>query len=492
MATIFKSRIWLPLLSVALIVSAGLFWLTSNTHAATDEQIWHILTRVSYGVIPGELVRLQKTGISAYLQAQLDPESISEPPQLVQQLARLKTLQLTSVEISRQYSRGKKAPSPVKQPARMPLEEAIQAKLLRAIASNRQLQEVMVDFWFNHFNVYAGRSSPILYWAGNYEERAIRPHVLGHFRDLLGTTARHPAMLHYLNNWRNTAPNSPGATKKLKGLNENYARELMELHSLGVDGGYTQADIMTLARIFTGWTYDLTGLQGDENGFYFNAERHDRTDKVFLGMPIPGGGIEEGDRALDILARHPSTAHHISYKLAQYFVADTPPEQLVKRLAEKFLATEGDIRAVLATLFNSPEFNEAKYYGSKFKTPYQYIVSAVRAAGLQNPDLKAIARSLQLLEMPLYQYPMPNGYANTQDIWLNPDALLRRLNWATSLTQGHMQEKLGKQKLTSVDASQLRQTFGSTLSDSTQTAINNSLPELQAALLLGSPEMMHR
>ncbi len=201
-------------------------------------------------------------------------------------------------------------------------QEAINGKLLRAIASRRQLEEVMVDFWYNHFNVFVNKGQPTRIWVGSYEETAIRPYILGRFRDLLGATARHPAMLFYLDNWQNTDPNSKGARGRFKGLNENYARELMELHTLGVDGGYTQDDVVALARILTGWGLIRRRRGQDSSGFIFQGDRHDYGDKVFLGTTIKGTGMDEVEQALDILASHPSTARYISFKLAQYFVAD--------------------------------------------------------------------------------------------------------------------------------------------------------------------------
>jgi hypothetical protein len=239
----------------------------------------------------------------------------------------------------------------------------------------------MVDFWFNHFNVNAYDGYDQL-WIGNYEEAAIRPHALGHFRDLLLATAHHPAMLYYLDNESNTAPGSPNARGLFAGLNENYARELMELHTLGVDGGYTQDDVATLARILTGWGFDYHNLSvGSGSAFSFDASRHDAGDKIFLGQRIPAGGEEQGVAAIDILARSPATAHHLAFELAQYFVADNPPPALVDRLAQRFLDSDGDIKAVMADLLSSREFRDSA--GQKYKTPYQYVLSAARAAGVE-------------------------------------------------------------------------------------------------------------
>jgi uncharacterized protein (DUF1800 family) len=451
----------------------------------------HILNRLSFGLRPGDIEQIQSMGIEAYIQSQLSPDSIPESPQITRQLNQWRTLKLTPVQLLRQYKprrqkqRSEEERQQARQKAQQPLQQAIQARLLRAIASPRQLQEVMVNFWFNHFNVFA-RKGDVKFWVGAYEQQAIRPYALGHFRDLLAATVHHPAMLVYLDNWRNTAPNSPGAKGRFRGINENYARELMELHTLGVDGGYSQDDVIALAYMLTGWGLDLDENKGDSNGFYFDRNRHDYSDKLFLGQRIKGSGVAEVEQAIDSLASHPATARYISYKLAQYFVTDDPHSGLVKRLAKKFLQTEGDIRAVLDTLFQSPEFWQANDYGHKFKTPYDYIISAVRATGTKEPNLKRISGMLNQLSMPLYNCSTPEGYKNTQEAWLSPDAMLRRVSLATAIAQG----RLGDNQ--SVDASQLLNTLGDSISAQTKHEIANSPEKLRAALILGSPDLMYR
>jgi uncharacterized protein (DUF1800 family) len=322
---------------------------------------------------------------------------------------------------------------------------------------------------------------------GTYEEQAIRPHVLGKFRSLLEATAKHPAMLFYLDNWQNTAPDSPGARGRYKGLNENYARELMELHTLGINGGYTQQDVITLARILTGWGFP-GGRQRANNGsgFYFDATRHDSSDKVFLGQTIKGSGMAEGEQALDILARHPATARHISYKLAQYFVADEPPASLVDQLTKRFQETDGDIKAVLNTLFHSSEFLDPKYYNAKFKTPYQYLVSAIRATDTQVENYRTAAGVLRQMGMPVYGCPTPNGYKNTEEAWLSPDAVLRRISLTAALVSGRFSGK------SSVTAQQLATTLGNNFSPKTSQVIAANPEGMKAALILGSPEFMRR
>ena len=501
---IIKSRYFVISLLVAI---AGIFPLNAAS-APVNPKILHIINRISFGARPGDIEKVQAIGIEKYIQQQLSPASISESQSLKNQLQQFKTLSLTLVQIHNKYEpRRRKKLSPeqrkkLRKQSRQLLQEATQAKLLRAIHSNRQLNEIMVDFWYNHFNIYAGKGNTRLF-VGAYERDAIRPHVFGRFRDLLEATARHPAMLLYLDNRLNTAPNSPGARGRRKGLNENYARELMELHTLGVDSGYTQKDVITLARIFTGWGISRNPQHTkDASGFRFYQRRHDFSDKVFLGKTIKGSGEAEGEKALDILARHPATARHISYKLAQYFVSDNPPNSLVKRLSQRFQATDGNIRAVLNTLLSSPEFWDAKHFNTKFKTPYQYVVSTVRATGIQVKNAKPLANTLQQLGMPLYKYPAPNGYKNTQKAWLNPDGMNRRLSFATVLAKGRL--PLSKQLLSQgkkknqissrepINAVELTNTLGNSFSNKTRNVISSSPPKLRAALILGSPELMRR
>lgn len=474
---------------IAHIIIALIFLLTTIAPSLADNSPAvsgvNLLNGLSFGLTPKDRQLFQSKNFSQYLQAQLNPQSLPYPPTLVQQLQQFPSLTMTPVEIYQRYEPKIDAEKPqAGENKKKILQQAIQAHLLLAIASPRQLEELMVDFWLSHFNVYHDKGALIRMWMGSYEHQAIRPHALGNFRDLLGATARHPAMLVYLDNWLNTAPKSPGARGKFKGLNENYARELMELHTLGVDGGYKQEDVITLAKILTGWGLDESGAKGSKDGFYFYENRHDNSDKVFLGKPIKGGGQQEGEKALDILARHPATARHISYKLAQYFIADQPPEKLVDKLAQKFLQTNGNIREVLKVLLSSPEFANPQY--KKFKTPYQYVVSLVRASDIKNPDLEAIATMLKQLGMSVYGCLTPDGYKNTQEAWLNPDAMIRRVSIATEIAQG----KLSNNK--PVDSSQLAKTLGESLSAKTKKIIQQHPPDLQAALMLGSPEMMYR
>jgi uncharacterized protein (DUF1800 family) len=476
----------------------------------------HVLNRLGYGPAPGDIERVRKVGTRNYIQAQLHPEQIPLPQRLRAQLDTLETLRLDAVELYKEYGppppqRGAK-PNPeavkaARERARVILQQAAHARLLRAIESPRQLEEVMVDFWFNHFNVFAAKGLDHL-WTGAYEEQAIRPHAFGRFRDLLGATARHPAMLFYLDNWQNSAPKSAaGARDKRQGLNENYARELMELHTLGVNGGYTQDDVVALARIFTGWGLGGPRQRGSKGGFYFDSKRHDNGEKKFLGQTLRGAGQAEGERALDMLARHPATARHISFKLAQYFVADKPPPALVDRLARRFVETDGDIRAVLTQLYDSTEFWDPQYRGKKFKTPYHYAISAVRTAGVPIDNTRPLAGWLLQQGMPLYGCLTPNGYKNTEDAWLNPDAVTRRINLATALGSGRLplaqspemsrargDGRPGRSESTAapLDWQALAQTLGQRLGPDTRAALEAAPSPLRAALILGSPEFMRR
>src|SRR5271170_4722065 len=369
------ARFFVAAFSVFLFVSP----VSARADAASDRQIIDVLNRIALGPTQQDVDHVRRIGIDRYIAEQLDPASLAEPPALTQRLAHLDTLKLDPSKLFAEYGpplAGMSAPvTEETQEARMKradtmLQQERAARIYRALYSPRQLLEAMVDFWFNHFNVNAYDGYDQL-WIGSYEEAAIRPYALGHFRDLLLATAHHPAMLYYLNNESNTAPGSANAQGLFAGLNENYARELMELHTLGVDGGYTQEDVTTLARILTGWGFDYHNLSvGSGSAFSFDAARHDAGDKIFLGHRIPAGDEEQGVAAIDILARSPATAHHLAFELAQYFVADKPPTGLVDRLAQRFLESDGDITAVMADLLSSREFRDSA--GQKYKTPYQY------------------------------------------------------------------------------------------------------------------------
>jgi len=346
-------------------------------------------------------------------------------------------------------------------------DELVQAKLLRAIYSERQLDEVMTDFWFNHFNVFVNKGADRILLT-NYEQDVIRPRALGKFEDLLVATAKSPAMLFYLDNWLSVGPNSmqglgipshpgnpfryppPGQKPKGKGkqnsgLNENYGRELLELHTLSVNGGYSQRDVTEVAKVFTGWTIDKPN---DGGTFKFDPRMHEPGPKFVLGHRIKPKGEDEGREVLHRLATSPQTAHFISLKLAQRFVSDDPPPALVDRMAKTFEKKKGEIREVLSTLFHSPEFWADGTYRAKVKTPLEFVASAVRATGADVDDATPLARQLNNMGMPLYGAQPPTGYSMKAETWVSSSALLNRMNFALALTAG-------KVKGVKVDATQL-------------------------------------
>jgi len=416
-----------------------------------DQKILHALNRLGYGPRPGDVERVKARGLAAYLEEQLYPEAIPDPA-VDRELKNLSVLSMTTSELMREFPqpdpklRQKIANGEMSRAEAMemfPLEkrpvrivgELQSAKLIRAVGSERQLQEVMVDFWFNHFNVFAGKGA-VKWMLVSYERDAIRPYALGKFRDLLLATARHPAMLFYLDNWmsvRNDFQAGREGGRGPKGLNENYARELMELHTLGVDGGYTQKDVIEVARCFTGWTIDQPRSGG---GFVFRRLAHDNGEKVVLGHRIPaGGGQRDGEQVIDILVRHPSTAKFIATKLVRRFVGDEPPPALVARVAETFARTDGDIRAVLTTIITSPEFWAAETYRAKIKKPFELVASAIRATGGATSGGPALARAVAQIGEPLYAAQPPTGYPDVAEAWVNTGALLSRMNFALSLAE---------------------------------------------------------
>ena len=453
------------------------------------QKITHVIDRLSFGAKPGDRAQIEKTGVDNYIQTQLNPQGDAGAT-LTGRLQALSTLELSPVEL---FDRGTTPKQPseadnkkASQWRQKVLREAIASKWLRSIDSPFQLQEVMTDFWFNHFNVDVDKDKTML-WVSAYEQ-TIRDRALGKFRDLLGATAKHPAMLFYLDNWRSSDPSSGSAKGPFRGLNENYARELMELHTLSINGGYTQADVESLARSLTGWSIlRRTQPSPDESGFVFAADRHDAEPKMLLGQSITAGGIADGEQALDLLASHPSTARHISYKLAQFFVADAPSEGLVTRLSEQFLATDGNIKAVLSALFESDEFWAMPYYQRKFRTPLQFMLGMARAMGLSSPSEEHIKRlngSLWQLGMPLYKCRTPQGYAQVESAWLSPDVMMRRVSLAIATANVDPDNK--------PTAEVLLATLGSRTSSKTRSIVNNAPENLRTALILGSPEMMYR
>ncbi len=320
-------------------------------------------------------------------------------------------------------------------PQSMVAQDLMEAKLLRAVYSNRQLQEVLVDFWYNHFNVFLEKGAD-RYMVTAYERDAIRPDVLGKFEDLLRATAQSPAMLFYLDNWESAGAQTPAAQRRHIGLNENYGRELLELHTLGVDGGYSQKDVTEVARCFTGWSIRQPQQVAE---FEFNPRMHDDGEKIVLGVRIPaGGGINDGFKVLHLLAHHPSTARFVSRELAMRFVADDPPETLVNRMAATFLKKDGDLRAVLKTMFDSPEFWSRGAYRVKMKSPLEMVASSLRATDAQVDFTFGLNNQLNQLGEPLYRKIEPTGYSNSGQEWLNSAGLLARMNFGDALVNNKL------------------------------------------------------
>ena len=511
--------------------------------ALTEEQrIVHVLNRLGFGARPGDVERVRRVGVEKYVEQQLNPATIDDAA-VEAELKRFPTLTMSNAELLAKYPKpgrlarqllrrgelpadagqpggpsdapqmkGDGGPSasgdgnPARaaqrrrvreymreqgfEPARRVLQELQSARVLRAVYSERQLQEVLVDFWTNHFNVFAQKGAD-RWFLTSYDRDVIRPHALGNFRDLLEATARSPAMLFYLDNFQsadpNARPNRRGARRRLlggegegrgmrraarramrrrqrpeegattsapqdaprrqrprprRGINENYARELLELHTLGVEGGYTQQDVQEVARAFTGWTInDPRGALGDGRGgtFAFNPHLHDDGEKTVLSQKLSaGGGIEDGRRVLDLLVGHPSTAKFIAAKLARRFVNDHPAPATVERAAAAFRQTGGDLRATLRALFTSPEFNSVAARRAKIKTPFELAVSSVRALGAETDAGPALHQWIARMGEPLYQYQAPTGYPDTSEHWVNTGALLERLNFALALVSNRI------------------------------------------------------
>ena len=458
----------------------------------------HVLNRIAFGAAPGDIDRIAAIGATAYISEQLEPQLITMPAALITALDQIATLKRSAPDLIGEFAAARQGATPVQETtmnngapsdaaqktdrrdqrevARSAIIDTNHARWLRILNSPRQLEEVLVDFWYNHFNVFIGKNLDRVLVA-HYETHAIRPFVLGRFRDMLGATAKHPAMLHYLDNMLSSVA-TPGARNN-RGLNENYARELMELHTLGVDGGYSQTDVTELARILTGWTIDRSA-QSDPM-FTFASQRHDWQPKKWLGYEVPASGLSEGEWALDTLAKHPATAKQIGYKLAQYFVADEPPTMLVQKLAHTFLASDGNLKQTVKALLLSEEFLSTDTFGKKFKTPLHFVASAIRASGSTPQQTNMLSQMVGALGMPLYGCQTPDGYKNTQAAWLNPEALSRRINQATTIAS------IRNAKLENV-----RSAMGSTLSDKTLQIALNEPPNLQVALVIGSPDFMKR
>jgi uncharacterized protein (DUF1800 family) len=526
-----------------------------------DKRILHALNRLTFGPRAEDLEQVRKTGLDKWIDNQLHPERVTESRELEARLQPLESIRLATSELTRKYpspqlivayatgrlampedpatralierlslrykqriekkngaaeiaddalprrpGRGSLANAPVEKrrdvllsvaPQQVIAHDLQEAKLYRAIYSNRQLAEVLADFWFNHFNVYLDKGAD-RFLVTSYERDAIRPYVLGNFRDMLVATAQHPAMLWYLDNWQSVSPDASQqrrtGKKRSRGLNENYARELLELHTLGVDGGYTQKDIVEVARCFTGWTIREPYRSAE---FHFNERVHDKGEKTVLGVKIAaGGGHEDGLKVIDILMKHPSTARFVSTKLARAFIADDPPDSVINAMAQTFRKTNGDVRQVMRTMLKSREFWSEGAYRAKVKSPLELVASAVRVTGAEVTFPFGLAAKIGEMGQPLYRKQEPTGYSNTAAEWVNSAGLLGRMNFALALMQNELPGirvpepqgqpgKIASRLLFNEPGEQIREVLQ-------RAAAEAKSPQVMAALVIGSPEFQRR
>lgn len=438
---------------LALLLSLSLFP-AAPTKLNKDQRALHAASRLTFGPTVTDLAAIHKLGVDKWIEQQLHPETIPENPALLERLKTFETLQLSNKDLIAQYPRkaGKGAKN-----VQTVYRELAEAKLLRAVHSTHQLEELMADFWYNHFNVFFDKGADRLL-VTSYERDAIRPHVLGNFKNLLLATTKHPAMLFYLDNWtsvsaenldnlRDRFQRKKAAAKKKRaaGLNENYARELLELHTLGVHGGYSQKDVMEVARCLTGWTVRGTHQSKHSLGkVEFNPDQHDKDAKEVLGKIIPAIpigvkreeaeilGRNELDQVLEIVGLHPATAKHLAAKLCRRFIADEPPAAAVTAVADAFLRTRGDLGSTLRALFATTEFRTTR--ANKFKRPFHFIVSALRATDTATDAPPALMEFLVRMGHAPFHYPTPDGYPEAAAPWLG--TLLWRWNFAVALADG--------------------------------------------------------
>jgi uncharacterized protein (DUF1800 family) len=505
-----------PLAIISLVLAASLFCQPAvllvaaqrqkEQRSATmtdDQRIVQVLSRLTFGARPGDFEKVKEMGVDAFINQQLDPDSIDNTA-LIAKLKRLPTLNMATPVIIEQYTPPKPVVSPSPAPAKSPdamtatppksiaenslnqvpllsanasmtamsgemqisekrdasgtpalqspkptpppknpqmvVTELQRAKILRAVYSEQQLYEVMVDFWENHFSIFANKDDD-RYLLTAFDRETIRPFAMGRFRDLLGATAHSPAMLFYLDNWRSSVPR-PYAAKGDKpagvdgGFNENYARELLELHTLGVDGGYTQKDVQEVARCFSGWTIQKPNEQGL---FLYRPGLHDDGEKLVLGRRIlPGGAIADGERVLDILATQPATARFIATKLARRFISDNPPPSVIDRAASVFLKTDGSIRETLRTIITSPQFFSRSVYRAKVRSPFEYVAAAMRALNAETDGDRPVLDAISRMGQPLFGRITPDGFPDRADLWLSSGTMVARLNFANALATNRL------------------------------------------------------
>jgi len=505
--------LWLPPATRALAQPPGVNSPKPAGNAAHDAAL---VNRITWGATPSELARIHELGADRYLHHQLHPDAHAALPVDVQQRINDLSINHESEQDAqarqrkiRQDARDldadakQKAQREARTISRVRADETAYRTIWRALYSPNQLQEQMTWFWMNHFNVFAGKNDVGTYLP-QYEARAIRPHALGKFRDMLRATTRSPAMLVYLDNTRNTVGH----------INENYARELMELHTLGVKGGYTQTDVQELARILTGLGVhnndkppkvkpELRGQLVQDGVFLFHPGRHDTGDKVFLGQKIRGGGLDEVDLALDLLARHPATARFVSGKLAAFFVGDAPSPALADRMAKTFLAQDGDIAATLQTLFTSAEFTASLKTGV-FKDPVHYVLSALRLAYADLPPMRnpnAAAAIMRQMGQGLYQRPTPDGYPLAMSDWSGSGQMTQRFEIARTIAAAPQvfyrlpddTQPLVLPRLPNLLTSASEQSLFTSLAPATRDTIAQAKTPADAnTYLLASPEFMRR
>ncbi|MDQ3802125.1 MAG: DUF1800 domain-containing protein [Acidobacteriota bacterium] len=562
----FTALVLLLALGSPIFATGGAADTKDKRRALSEEQkILHVLNRLGYGARPGDVEKVKAVGLQKYIEQQLNPAAINDAA-VEAKLKRFEILDMTTADIFAKYPNGNallrmlqggrrnaqqqqrnqaqtnQMPNADQQqqqpeteiaatqrrerqeklralyeqynlrPANQIMQQQISARVLRGVYSERQLQEVMVDFWANHFNVYSGKAA-VRWYIPSYERDVIRKNALGSFKDLLVGTAQHPAMLFYLDNFQSVSPNAANNNRggggvlqravqngglnerqrerlrarglsdaeidrrfervkqmmnnrRQRGINENYARELMELHTLGVDGGYTQKDIVEVAKAFTGWTIAdprgyrraaadmisdrennaldrlqrMAGVPEDiESGeFYFNENWHEKGEKTVLGQKVNEGGIKDGLKVIDILVKHPSTAKFIARKLAVKFVSDKPSEALVNRVAQAFQKSEGDVKTTLRALFTDAEFFAPENYRAKIKTPFELAISAIRAIGADTNSSPALLALINKMGEIPYGYQAPTGYPDTAEDWVNTGALLERMNFAVALASNRI------------------------------------------------------
>jgi uncharacterized protein (DUF1800 family) len=500
--------------SLCAAIAALVFFGTGAKAGELAPRDMILLDRLTWGISMSSAAHLQAVGAERWLAEQLHPSPTPALPEAVRsQIEAMADVHKFPFDIAVSFEQQAKSANQVADPDQRKAaqqvyqqamndraKQAASRSILRALYSPDQLRERMVWFWFNHFNVHQYKAN-LRVLVGDYEDRTIRAHALGKFRDLLVATLRHPAMLRYLDNTDNAAGH----------LNENYAREIMELHTMGVGSGYTQADVEALARILTGVGIDVRPEDPKlnpeqrsqlvrEGAFEFNPARHDYGDKMFLGHPIKGRGFAEVDEAIDILVHHPATATHLSKQIATYFVSDNPPDSLVQKMAQTFKATDGDIAAVLASMVHVPEFNASLKPGIKFKDPVHYVFSAVRLAYDDKVILNTqpIQNWLNRLGEGLFNHETPDGYSMTAESWNGPGQMTLRFEIARQIGSGSAglfkpdgPNALEKPAFPLIQNSLYFNALRQTLSPATLAALDQAVsPQDWNTLFLSSPEFM--